>query len=125
MPVDQYGRLDPAKLPMLNDRTIVCLQAGEVNTGEFDDLKKIVPIAKEAGAWVHVDGAFGLWARASSYAHLTAGIEKADSWTVDGHKWLNTPYDCALTICREADALAGAMNSDAVYSSASPDAQKT
>lgn len=124
VPADAFGRLDPSKLPALNDRTILCLQAGEVNTGEFDDFQQIIPKAKAAGAWVHVDGAFGLWARASSYAHLTNGIEQADSWTTDGHKWLNTPYDCAMSICRDANALAGAMNSDAVYSSASPDAQK-
>jgi glutamate/tyrosine decarboxylase-like PLP-dependent enzyme len=71
-----------------------------------------------------VDGAFGLWARASSLAHLTQGIELADSWTTDAHKWLNTPYDCAMAICRDARALAEAMNSDAAYSSASVDVQK-
>jgi glutamate/tyrosine decarboxylase-like PLP-dependent enzyme len=124
VPADQYGKFDTSKLPPLNDRTILCLQAGEVNTGEFGSFKEIIPLAKAAKAWVHVDGAFGLWARASSYAHLTEGIEQADSWTTDGHKWLNTPYDCAMAICRDADTLAGAMNSDAVYSSASPDAQK-
>ncbi|RRA49853.1 aminotransferase class V-fold PLP-dependent enzyme [Acidipila sp. EB88] len=124
VPCDPFGRLDPSQLPPLSDRTILVLQAGEVNTGEFDAFKDIVPLARAAGAWVHVDGAFGLWARASSHAHLTEGIEQAESWTTDGHKWLNTPYDCAMAICRDADALAGAMNSDAVYSSASPDAQK-
>ncbi|WP_263385745.1 pyridoxal phosphate-dependent decarboxylase family protein [Granulicella arctica] len=124
VPVDSYGRLDATSLPTLNDRTILCLQAGEVNTGEFDPFEEIIPIAQAAGAWVHVDGAFGLWARASNRSHLTEGIQHADSWTTDGHKWLNTPYDCAMAICRNANALAGAMNSDAVYSTASPDAQK-
>ena len=124
VPVDVFGRLDLERLPSLNDRTILCLQAGEVNTGEFDRFAEILPIARAAGAWVHVDGAFGLWARASKKAYLTEGIEGADSWTVDGHKWLNTPYDCAMAICSDSSALAGAMNSDAVYSSASPDAQK-
>ena len=123
-PVDSFGRVDASRLPVLDDRTILCLQAGEVNTGEFDPFTQIMPMAKSAGAWVHVDGAFGLWARASSRAPLTEGIEQADSWTTDAHKWLNTPYDCAMAICRDAESLAGAMNSDAVYSTASADAQK-
>jgi len=124
-PVDAGGRIDPAQLPDLDTRTILCLQAGEINTGAFDPFAAIVPRARAAGAWVHVDGAFGLWARASAEKrYLTEGLEGADSWTTDGHKWLNTPYDCAMAICREADALAEAMNSDAAYSSASADAQK-
>lgn len=123
-PVDAHGRVDPARLPVLDERTILCLQAGEVNTGEFDPFAGLIPRARHAGAWVHVDGAFGLWARASAHAELTRGIEQADSWTTDAHKWLNTPYDCAMAICRDAQALAEAMNSDAVYSSASADAQK-
>ena len=123
-PVDHFGRIDPARLPALDDRTILCLQAGEVNTGEFDSFEAIMPIAKAAGAWVHVDGAFGLWARASSKRNLTDGVEDADSWTTDGHKWLNTPYDGAIAICRDADALAQAMNSDAAYATSSRDAQK-
>lgn len=123
-PVDQYGRIDPARLPELDERTLLILQAGEVNTGEFDRFAELIAIAHEANAWVHVDGAFGLWARASSSAHLLQGVELADSWTTDGHKWLNTPYDSAMAICRDADALAAAMNSDAAYASASKDAQK-
>ncbi|CAE6872073.1 pyridoxal phosphate-dependent decarboxylase family protein [Paraburkholderia domus] len=123
-PVDAHGRIDPARLPPLDDLTIFCVQAGEVNTGEFDPFWALIPQAKAAGAWVHVDGAFGIWARASSKVHLTEGIEGADSWTTDGHKWLNTPYDGAMTICRDAASLAAAMNSDAVYSSAAQDAQK-
>jgi glutamate/tyrosine decarboxylase-like PLP-dependent enzyme len=123
-PVDDYGRIDPAQLPALDDRTILFLQAGEVNSGEFDPFEDIIPIAKAAGAWVHVDGAFGLWARASSHRDLTRGVDGADSWTTDGHKWLNTPYDGAMAICRDADALAAAMNSDAAYATASKDAQK-
>lgn len=119
------GQIDPAKLPPLDARTILCLQAGEVNTGAFDPFAEIIPCAKAAGAWVHVDGAFGLWARASHrLRRLTEGVDEADSWTTDGHKWLNTPYDCALSIVRDADALAGAMTSDAAYSSAGADAQK-
>lgn len=123
-PVDAHGRVDPAHLPPLDERTILCLQAGEVNTGEFDPFAQIMPLARAANAWVHVDGAFGLWARASSLAGLADGVEQADSWTTDAHKWLNTPYDCAMTICRDAQALAAAMNCDAVYSTASADAQK-
>lgn len=123
-PIDKFGRIDPEKLPILNDRTILCVQAGEVNTGEFDPFELIIPQANAAGAWVHVDGAFGLWARASDLKHLTLGIEHADSWTTDAHKWLNTPYDCAMAICRDSVAMSTAMNSDAAYSSASADAQK-
>lgn len=122
---DANGRIDPAKLPPLDDRTILCLQAGEVNTGAFDPFAAIIPRARAAGAWVHVDGAFGLWARASDRLRwLTEGVDQADSWTTDGHKWLNTPYDCAMSIVRDADALAGAMTSDAAYSSAGAEAQK-
>jgi glutamate/tyrosine decarboxylase-like PLP-dependent enzyme len=124
-PVDAHGRVDPARLPPLDDLTILCLQAGEVNTGEFDPFAEIVPLARCAGAWVHVDGAFGLWARAApALAHLTEGVDGADSWTTDGHKWLNTPYDGAVAICRDAAALAAAMNSDASYLSPEPEAQR-
>lgn len=123
-PVDEHGRVDASRVPMLDDLTILCLQAGEVNTGEFDPFVAVIPAARAAGAWVHVDGAFGLWARASSQAALTDGIEHADSWTTDGHKWLNTPYDGAMVICKDADALAAAMNSDAAYFTAARDAQK-
>lgn len=123
-PVDELGRIDPAQLPPLDDMTVLCLQAGEVNGGEFDPFAELIPRARAAGTWTHVDGAFGLWARASSAAALTEGVEMADSWTTDGHKWLNTPYDGAMAICRDAEALATAMNSDAAYASASRDAQK-
>lgn len=123
-PVNAHGQIDFDRLPALDDRTIVCLQAGEVNTGEFDPFGLIIPRARAAGAWTHVDGAFGLWARASALRELTTGIEAADSFTTDAHKWLNTPYECAMAICRDASALAGAMNSNAVYLSASADAQK-
>jgi glutamate/tyrosine decarboxylase-like PLP-dependent enzyme len=124
-PCDAHGRIEPLRLPELDARTILCLQAGEVNTGEFDRFVEIIPRAREAGAWVHVDGAFGLWARAAeSTRALTAGIELADSWTTDGHKWLNTPYDGAMAICRHADAMAASMNADAPYAKSEPDAQK-
>ncbi|MCE9524166.1 MAG: aspartate aminotransferase family protein [Alphaproteobacteria bacterium] len=123
-PVDEQGRIDAERLPALDARTILCLQAGEVNTGEFDPFVPLIERARAAGAWVHVDGAFGLWARASGLAALTHGVEGADSWTCDGHKWLNTPYDGAMAICRDGDAMAATMNSDAVYATASKDAQK-
>lgn len=124
-PVDEFGRIDPTRMPELDERTILCLQAGEVNTGEFDPFSEIIPKARAAGAWVHIDGAFGLWARVSEkLRHYTAGCEDADSWTVDGHKWLNTPYDCAMAICRDATSLAETLNSDAVYASGSMNAQK-
>lgn len=124
-PTDEQGRIDPDRLPPLDDSTILCLQAGEVNMGEFDPFIPLIHAARAAGAWVHVDGAFGLWARLSADAmRLTAGLEGADSWTTDGHKWLNTPYDGAIAICRDAHALAAAMNSDAAYATADPFAQK-
>lgn len=124
-PTDEQGRIDPERLPALDGRTILCLQAGEVNTGEFDPFVPLIARARAAGAWVHVDGAFGLWARAAEGTRaLTEGIQGADSWTTDGHKWLNTPYDGAMGICRDAGALAAAMNSDAVYATSSADSQK-
>ncbi|MEP2716134.1 pyridoxal-dependent decarboxylase [Pseudophaeobacter sp.] len=124
-PVDDKGRIIPDQLPAMDANTLLVLQAGEVNTGEFDDFATLIPRAKAAGAWVHVDGAFGLWARAApQLQHLTKGIGGADSWTTDGHKWLNTPYDGAMAICRDPAALARVMNSDAAYSSASAEAQK-
>lgn len=124
-PVDAHARVDPDRLPELDDRTLLCLQAGEVNTGEFDPFEPLIRRARTAGAWVHVDGAFGLWARASGQLRgLTAGLDGADSWTVDGHKWLNTPYDGDMAICRDRDALGAAMNADAAYFTASADSQK-
>jgi len=123
-PVDRHARIDSDRLPPLDERTILCLQAGEVNTGEFDPFLPLVEKARTAGTWVHVDGAFGLWARASAaQRHLTDGVDGADSWTSDGHKWLNTPYDGAFGICRNADHLAAAMNASAVYSPAAADSQ--
>lgn len=125
VPVDRDGRMRADLMPTLDDRTILIVQAGEVNTGEFDPFDSIIPAAQNAGAWVHVDGAFGLWARASeTHRHHTSGIDGADSWTTDTHKWLNTPYDAAVVIVRDGDLLAASMNSDAVYTSASSHAQK-
>jgi glutamate/tyrosine decarboxylase-like PLP-dependent enzyme len=96
--------------------TIVCAQAGEVNTGSFDPLPEIAAAAHDAGAWLHVDGAFGLWAAASpAYAHLVAGVELADSWATDAHKWLNVPYDCGIVLCRHPEAHRRAIGAQAVY----------
>jgi glutamate/tyrosine decarboxylase-like PLP-dependent enzyme len=90
---------------------IVVLQAGELNTGRFDDFARLIPMAKEHGAWVHIDGAFGLWARASErFAAFTRGLEEADSWTTDGHKWLNVPFDCGYAFVRDSEAHCAALS---------------
>jgi glutamate/tyrosine decarboxylase-like PLP-dependent enzyme len=116
VPVDAQGRMRVDHLPDLDDRTIVCIQAGNVNTGAFDPASEICARAQAAGAWVHVDGAFGLWAAASPrYRHLTLGFERADSWATDGHKWPNVGYDCGIAIVRRADALGGAMSMSSTY----------
>jgi glutamate/tyrosine decarboxylase-like PLP-dependent enzyme len=116
VPVDAQGRMRADALPKIKGPAILCLQAGNVNTGAFDPLEPLIAAAKDAGAWVHVDGAFGLWAAvAPSRAHLTAGIARADSWATDAHKWLNVPYDCGLAFVRDADALRGAMAISAEY----------
>ena len=117
---DAQGRMrgDRLKelLATLDGPTIICAQAGNVNTGAFDRLYEIGPIANEHGAWLHVDGAFGLWARAS-HAHraLADGIELADSWATDAHKWLNVPYDCGVAIVRHPGDHRAAMTSAAAY----------
>jgi glutamate/tyrosine decarboxylase-like PLP-dependent enzyme len=116
VPVDGQGRMRAEALPPLDDRTLVCLQAGNVNTGAFDPAEVIIPQAKAAGAWVHVDGAFGLWAAAApSRAHLLAGIAEAESWALDAHKWLNVPYDSGLVFVREPKHLHAAMAVSAAY----------
>ena len=116
VPVDGQGRMRSDALPPLDASTILCLQAGNVNTGSFDPAKILVPWAREAGAWVHVDGAFGLWAAAApTTAHLLAGYEAADSWATDAHKWLNVPYDSGLVFVRDASQLVAAMSSTAAY----------
>lgn len=113
---DDQGRLRLDKLPKLDDRTILILQAGNVCTGSFDPIAEAVARAREASAWTHVDGAFGLWAAASpKLAHLTRGIEHADSLSGDAHKTLNTPYDNGLVLCRDREALAEAMKFAGAY----------
>jgi glutamate/tyrosine decarboxylase-like PLP-dependent enzyme len=116
IPVDSQGRMRADALPPLSGPTIVCAQAGNVNTGAFDPIAEICQIAHQAGAWVHVDGAFGLWAMAvPSLSHLTAGVANADSWATDFHKWLNVPYDSGLVFVREPRHLNAAMSSSAAY----------
>jgi glutamate/tyrosine decarboxylase-like PLP-dependent enzyme len=116
VPVDSQGRMLADKLPELDDLTILCIQAGNVNSGAFDPAKAICEKAKEAGAWVHVDGAFGLWVLASpKLKALAEGLELADSWATDGHKWLNVSYDNGLVFCRHPEAMRGAMGVSAAY----------
>jgi len=116
VPVDSQGRMRPDAVPAISDPTIVCLQAGNVNSGAFDPAHEIVPRAHEAGAWVHVDGAFGLWAKASpARTHLMRGYADADSWATDAHKWLNVPYDSGLAFVRDPEALRAAMATSAAY----------
>ena len=103
-------------LPPLDDRTIVCIQAGNVNTGAFDPAEEICSRAHAAGAWVHVDGAFGLWAAAApARAELVRGFSQADSWATDCHKWLNVPYDSGLAFVLEPEFLRAAMAMNAAY----------
>ena len=116
VPVDNQGRMRADALPHLDGRTILCLQAGNVNTGAFDPAAAILPEARAAGAWIHVDGAFGLWAAASPhYRHLTHGYGLADSWATDAHKWPNVGYDCGVALVREPATLRAAMEVQAAY----------
>ncbi|WP_321477984.1 pyridoxal-dependent decarboxylase [uncultured Paludibaculum sp.] len=116
IPIDAQGRMVAAKIPPLGGPAIVCMQAGNVNTGAFDPAVEICARAHSSGAWVHVDGAFGLWAAASPrHAHLVEGVGQADSWATDAHKWLNVPYDSGLAFVRDAAALKRAMSLTAAY----------
>jgi glutamate/tyrosine decarboxylase-like PLP-dependent enzyme len=121
VPADAHGAIDPHALEHTlaagpQAPTLVCLQAGNVNTGACDDLRAACDTAHRHGAWAHVDGAFGLWAAASpSKRHLTAGLEEADSWALDGHKWLNVPYDSGYVFCADSHAHAAAMSYTAAY----------
>jgi aromatic-L-amino-acid decarboxylase len=117
VPTDSQGRMRADKLPAkISSRTIVCIQAGNVNTGAFDPAEEICKRANEAGAWIHVDGAFGLWARVSAkYDELTRGLELADSWATDAHKWPNVGYDSGVVLVRDGMALKRAMAMSAAY----------
>jgi glutamate/tyrosine decarboxylase-like PLP-dependent enzyme len=126
---DSGGRLDSTALESAlaaqpNAPTVVVLQAGDLNIGAFDQFELLIPIAKRSGAWVHIDGAFGLWVAASStYRHLLAGVDAADSWATDGHKWLNVPYDCGYAFVADPTAHGAAMSHRASYISYSSDAR--
>ena len=116
VPVDAQGRMRADALPRLSGPTIICAQAGNIHSGAFDPLPDICDWAHAADAWVHVDGAFGLWAAAvPALAGLTVGLAAADSWATDFHKWLNVPYDSGIAIVRDADALRAAMAITADY----------
>jgi glutamate/tyrosine decarboxylase-like PLP-dependent enzyme len=116
VPVDSQGRMRADKLPKLAAPSILCVQAGNVNSGACDPFQDLCSAARGAGAWIHVDGAFGLWALASkSLAPLTRGLELADSWATDAHKWLNVPYDSGIAFVRDAHAMRSAMGITAEY----------
>ena len=116
LPVDRHGRIDATQLPPITGPAIVCTQAGNVNSGAFDPIEDICHWAHTANAWVHVDGAFGLWAAASpTHAHLVNGIQLADSWATDAHKWLNVPYDSGIALVRRGEQLRKAMATNAAY----------
>ena len=120
IPTDNQGRMRSDALPSLDDSTLVCVQAGNVNSGAFDPASEICSRAHDAGAWVHVDGAFGLWAAVSPlYSYLLHGAQSADSWAIDCHKWLNVPYDSGIAVVREEEHLRKAMTLSAAYLQAS------
>lgn len=111
VPADGQGRMRADHMPVLDEHTIICIQAGNVNTGAFDPAKEICARARDAGAWVHVDGAFGLWGGVSPhYAPLLEGVSAADSWAIDCHKWLNVPYDSGMVVVREPEHLRRALS---------------
>ena len=123
---DAQGRMRPDRLARLLENlsgpTIIAAQAGNVNSGSFDPIGEIAAVAREHDAWVHVDGAFGLWARASrQHAHLASGLEMADSWSTDAHKWLNVPYDSGIAMTRHPRAHRAAMTSSAAYIEVNPE----
>jgi glutamate/tyrosine decarboxylase-like PLP-dependent enzyme len=114
--VDGQGRMRPDAIPRLTEPAIICIQAGNVNTGAFDPAGEICMIAQASNSWVHVDGAFGLWAEACpDRAHLAAGIPAAHSWATDAHKWLNVPYDSGIVFVRDPQHLKASMSSPAAY----------
>ncbi len=116
VPVDSEGRIVADMMPELDEKTLVVLQAGNVNSGAYDPIDEICSIANAAGAWVHIDGAFGLWAATShTKQHLTKGMYKADSWSVDAHKTLNAPYDCGIILCKNRTSLISAMQASGSY----------
>lgn len=116
VPVDDQGRMKASGLPELDERSLLIVQAGNVNSGAFDPMDQLCEAAGKAGAWVHVDGAFGLWAAASKEKQvLVKGCEKADSWSADAHKTLNAPYDCGIVFCKDRQALVSTMQATGSY----------
>lgn len=116
VPTDDQGRMLVAQFPEIQDNTLIITQAGNINSGSFDPISEICDLAKPKNAWVHVDGAFGLWAMATEkYKHLGLGLDKADSWATDAHKWLNVPYDSGLAFVKNPHALKAAMAITASY----------
>ncbi len=114
--IDNQGRIIAEAIPELDENTILILQAGNVNSGAFDDFETICEKAKKANSWVHIDGAFGLWAEAvEELKYLTKGIGNASSWAVDGHKTLNTPYDCGIILCSDQEAMTSALHMSGSY----------
>jgi glutamate/tyrosine decarboxylase-like PLP-dependent enzyme len=129
LPTDDQGRLDKGALSEAletspNQPTIVVLQAGDLNMGAFDDFATLIPIAKKFGAWVHVDGAFGLWCAASPrLRHLLNGADAADSWTTDGHNWLNVPFDSGYAFVADSEAHRASLSHRASYLTHAEDAR--
>ena len=130
MPGDEHGRISvPQLASAMSDKpdapTIICLQAGDLNTGVFDPFGEVCDLAARANAWVHVDGAFGLWAAASdSYRHLLDGVERADSWATDAHKWLNVPFDSGLVFVADPSAHQASLTTRASYFVAAPESAR-
>jgi glutamate/tyrosine decarboxylase-like PLP-dependent enzyme len=123
VPCDKQGRMDARKLPSLSPSSIVCIQAGNVNTGAIDPARAVCEAALASDAWVHVDGAFGLWALAAPRrAPQAQGMELAHSWATDAHKWLNVPYDCGIVLVRDPKLLEAAMSTNASYLAQGPNA---
>ena len=113
---DAQGRIEVDAVPALDERSLLILQAGNVNSGAFDPFPVLCERAQKAGAWVHIDGAFGLWAGAcESLKYLTEGMQAATSWAVDGHKTLNTPYDNGIVLCRDHEAMITALQAHGDY----------
>jgi glutamate/tyrosine decarboxylase-like PLP-dependent enzyme len=129
LPTDAEGRLSEDALTEAlktspSQPTILVLQAGDLNIGAFDDFANLIPIAKKHGAWVHVDGAFGLWCAATPrLRHLLNGAEAADSWTTDGHKWLNVPFDCGYAFVADPEAHRASLSHHASYLTHASDAR--
>ena len=116
VPVDDQGRMKLELLPPLDGNTLLVVQAGNANGGAFDTIDELCDIANKANSWIHIDGAFGLWAAACDRTkYLVAGLGKADSWSADAHKTLNAPYDCGLILCRDRAALEAAMQATGSY----------